>query len=332
MQDCVDFVGLHFEFNSDRSVCHITQPLKLQQLFDSSGLSLCRPQFTPDMPNVLVSSLDCPSPDDKDQIEFMKSKPYRKRVGQLLWIARSTRPDIAYQVNALARVAHNPGKAHWDASTYLIRYLHHTSDYGLTYVRDPVYDTTPGQWKPVAWSDATWAPDYGDVYDNYRSTTGWMVSVGQNVVNWCSHRQPVVAQSSTESEWYAAADAAKEAVHFRHMFNDLSIPIHGAISLRCDNQSTIKQSVNAVDQKNSRHIGQRAHFLRQQCNSGQLSLLFVPTKEQRADLFIKCLPTPAHEDLRRKIGVISHKTAFSKNFKTDYISPQFSQTSNTAFA
>ena len=157
-----------------------------------------------------------------------------------------------------------------------------------------------------------------------------MVSVEQNVVNWCSHRQPVVAQSSTESEWYAAADAAKEAVHFRHMFNDLSIPIHGAISLRCDNQSTIKQSVNAVDQKNSRHIGQRAHFLRQQCNSGQLSLLFVPTKEQRADLFTKCLPTPAHEDLRRKIGVISHKTAFSKNFKTDYISPQFSQTSNTA--
>ena len=84
MQDCVDFVGLHFEFNSDRSVCHITQPLKLQQLFDISGLSLCRPQFTPGMPNVLVSSLDCPSPDDKDQIEFMKSKPYRKRVGQLL--------------------------------------------------------------------------------------------------------------------------------------------------------------------------------------------------------------------------------------------------------
>ena len=63
MKGGVDFVGLHFKFNSDRSVCHITQPLKIQPLIQSSGLSASRPLFTSGIPNVLVFSRDCPDAD-----------------------------------------------------------------------------------------------------------------------------------------------------------------------------------------------------------------------------------------------------------------------------
>jgi hypothetical protein len=185
----------------------------------------------------------------------------------------------------------------------IIRYVATTRDHGLVYKRSTSLLAVPGQWKPVLWTDATWAEDYGTFYDNYCSTTGWTCMLGDCNVSWSSHKQGAVAQSSAESEWYAAADGAKEALYMRKLFRDLHIPLHGPVKVMCDNQSAIRQSVNAVDQRNSRHVGMKAHFLRQQCHAGNLQLHYVPTGEQRADIFTKCLPQPAHEHLRPLIGV-----------------------------
>jgi hypothetical protein len=303
-QDCTDFIGLHFEFNADRSAVIITQPLKVNELCSDAGLTNCRPAHTPGIPNVLLSDRDCPSPDDKVQLEFMKNKLYRKRVGHLLWIARSSRPDISYQVNALARVAHNPGKAHWEASTYLIRYVSHTRDFGLVYRRP---DTMPSG--PTIWSDATWAPDYGTWWDNYRSTSGFCVTGnlnGSNIISWGSLRQPVVALSSAESEWYAAVESAKEALYIQKVFKDLDMSAVSPMLLRCDNQSSIKQSLMAVNQRASRHVGLKAHFLRHLCHAGKIIMQYVCTTDQLSDLLTKVLPRPTHEHLRRKTGVLSY--------------------------
>jgi hypothetical protein len=303
-QDCTDFIGLHFEFNATRTAVIITQPLKVSELCVDAGLENSRPLYTPGIPNTLISDRDCPKPEDTKQLEFMKNKPFRKRVGQLLWIARSTRPDISYQVNSLARVAHNPGKNHWDASTYLIRYVAHTKDYGLVYRRPTNTPTAP-----TVWSDATWAPDYGTWYDNYRSTSGYCTTGntdGSNMLSWGSLRQSVVALSSAESEWYAAVEAAKEALYVQKIFVDLGIKAISPLKLLCDNQSTIKQSIMAVNQRSSRHIGMKAHFLRHLCHAGKIAMEYISTREQIADLLTKCLPKPTHVYLRRKMGILSY--------------------------
>lgn len=241
----------------------------------------------------------------------MKDKPYRSLVGLLLWIARISRPDIQYQVGCLARAAHNPGKKHWDACKHMIRYMKHTHTHGIRYKRVPELNSVPGQFKPTLWPDATWAPNYGSFYDNYRSVTGWCCSVGSdnnpeagNLISWGSHRQSVVALATAESEWHAATEAAKEALYVADLFEALKIPLHGNITLRCDNQATISQSVNAVDHKASRHIGMKAHFLRQQCNWGKLQLSYQETKTQRGDIFTKLLPEPDHVRMRECLGVV----------------------------
>ena len=315
-QDCVEFLGMSLAFNADRSAVHITQPKSLVPLLRDANLLQGRPSYTPGIPNTLVSSLDSPAPDDTEQRDFMQQRPFRSRIGSLLWLARVSRPDIAYQVNALARVAHNPGKRHWDDSTYLLRYLSHTQDYGLTYRRTPPGALSPGQWKSTIWTDATWAPDYGNLFDNYRSTSGWCTTVGPNtaplnLVQWNSNRQSIVALSSTESEYIAATEGAKESTYFRSLIDDLSVLQYGPTPLLCDNESTIKQAINVDSKHRSRHIGQRVHFLRQLCNQGLLDISYIPTTDQCADLFTKCLPRPAHERLRAKIGVLPSNVALA---------------------
>ena len=211
-------------------------------------------------------------------------------------------PQIAYQVNALTRVSHNPGKAHWDATTKLIRYVSHNRDMGLVYT-----DESHARSKvPLAlWSDATWAPDYGTMFDNYRSTTGWCSTAFDNVLSWTSHRQTVVAQSTPESEWYAAADAAKEAAYIKNIFSEMGISAPRTTPLKCDNQSTIKQSINQVDLRRCRHLGMRTHYLRQQCHAGHLQLQYVPSNDQKGDIFTKVLHTPQHEALRKSLNCMT---------------------------
>ena len=166
------------------------------------------------------------------------------------------------------------------------------------------------------WSDATCAPDYGNFYDNYRSTTGWCSTAFDNLLSWSSHRQTVVAQSTPESEWHAAADAAKEAAYINNLFYELGIDCPRSVPLKCDNQSTIKQSLNQVDQRRCRHLGMKTHFLRQQCHAGHLSLSYVPSASQKGDIFTKCLATAQHEPMRRSLNVMT-----TQQFMTIYDSP-----------
>ena len=95
----------------------------------------------------------------------------------------------------------------------------------------------------------------------------WCATAFDNLLSWSSHRQTAVAQSTPESEWRAAADAAKEAAFLKNLFYELKIDCPRDVPLRCDNQSTIKQSLNQVDQRRCRHLGMKTHFLRcQQCH------------------------------------------------------------------
>jgi hypothetical protein len=60
---------------------------------------------------VLYTKSQCSASDSEEAI-MMKSMPYRELIGTLLWVANSTRPDIAYGVEALAKFTNNPGEIH----------------------------------------------------------------------------------------------------------------------------------------------------------------------------------------------------------------------------
>ena len=303
-QVCTDFIGMNISWGPDNSWVRIDQPKFINNMLGEHGFAECRTQKTPAIPGVLLSTLDSPADDESGDADrsAMKGLPLRARVGSQLWLARTSRPDLSHSVGALTRVVSKPGKAHWDASSYLMRYVAGTKSLGLTFHRDD--SVLPGQFKPTGYTDSDYAPDWGDKYMNYNSTTGWVFTLNGTAVSWRSRRQDRCAQSSSEAEWYAAADAAKEAEHLRLLMLDLGNPIHGPIYLNADNQSAIKCSENTTNQEQQKHISVRSHFLRQQVRRGVLKLQWVPGADNWSDQFTKPVPAPLLKRCRAGYGLM----------------------------
>ena len=304
LTDCNAFIGLNFTWSAwvdgHREQCAIDMPNKLSSLLRAYDFEVCRATHTPSVPNTIIKH-DEPIPEgpagDDERARAAAFQP-RAFVGLALWIERGYRPDIAYQVGALSRVTHCFNDKHIAAAKHLLRYLNTTKDLKLIYRRNPDVRSRV----PEMWVDADYLPDYGDTTDNYRSTTAWLAIANGTAVSWKSQRQPRLAQSSTESEYYAAADAVKEAARIRALHDDLGYRT-GPTTVHEDNQSCIKQSQNPCDREGQKHIDVRAHYLREQTHAGNVVMKYVSTSLQIADCLSKNLPRPAFELHRKAMGL-----------------------------
>jgi len=286
-QRCTEFTGMRLTWHPDGSLA-ISQPGCVSSILHKYGHWDCRPAFIPALANTPIKLSDCPAdgPDGDADRAFMKDKPYREAIGDLLWIARVFRFDIQYAVNACSRVAHKPGPAHWHAVCHILRYLNHTRDYQLIYAKP----TEPDD-HTIGFTDSDYAPAYGTEFDNYRSTSGNIISHNRHALMWKSRRQDRAAQSSTEAEYYAAASAAKDLLYTSQLMKSLA-PHRDLLDtpeLRADNKSAIACAQNAQDNDKQRHIDVRAHFLRDNIRRGELNISYVPGVENPADAQTKPL-------------------------------------------
>jgi ATP-binding cassette subfamily B (MDR/TAP) protein 1 len=130
----------------------------------------------------------------------MDKIPYASTIGSLMYDMVCTRPDIAYTVGVVSRYMSNPGKQHWEAVKWIMRYLKSSLKTCLSF--------TAGGLKLEGLVDADLA---GDV-DSRKSTTGYVYTLGRAVVSWSSILQKIVALSTTEAEYVAVSESAKEIV------------------------------------------------------------------------------------------------------------------------
>jgi hypothetical protein len=139
----------------------------------------CKPVSTPLNPGVRLSTSIFPQNDAK--VSEMKQVPYISIVGSLMYLAVTSRPDIAYAAEVLARFNSNPGPPHWQAAKHVLRYLKGTMDHKITY--QPSDSPEPF----ITYSDA----DHAGNPDNGKSTGGYMVKIGSGAVSWSSKLQPL---------------------------------------------------------------------------------------------------------------------------------------------
>ncbi|GJU33246.1 ribonuclease H-like domain-containing protein [Tanacetum coccineum] len=148
---------------------------------------------------------------------------YRSLAGALQYLT-FTRPDLSYAVQQLCLYMHDPREPHLNAMKRVLRYLRGTTDLGLQLFR-----STTSQF--IAYSDADWA----GCPAMRRSTSGYCVYLGDNLLTWSSKRQDTLSRSSAETEYRGVANAVAKTSWIHNLLRELHTPLFTATLVYCDN-------------------------------------------------------------------------------------------------
>jgi len=213
-------------------------------------------------------------------------------VGALLYIATTTRPDIAAAVSILCRRVSSPRQCDWTAVKRVMRYLKETINLKLKL-------TTCDNLQLVCYADADWA---GDTLDR-KSTSGYLFQLGDTVVSWLSKKQGSAPLSSTEAEYISAALASQELIWIRQLLTDLHMPCTQPTTMYEDNQGRIKLASNEKINARTKHIDIRFHHLRDLQTSGIINLKYCSTEQMLADIMTKPLGRDKLNNINDQIGL-----------------------------
>jgi hypothetical protein len=281
------YLGL--EVQQTKEGIKIGQAAYAAKLIERSGMSDCNVCAVP-MESRLKLSRESESPP-------VDATEYRSLVGGLRYLM-NTRPDITYAVNYVSRFLETPKEDHRAAVKHLLRYVAGTLDLGVFYRRGKSEDH-----QLIGYSDSDYA---GDV-DDRKSTSGMLFCLGSSPITWNSGKQKVVALSSCEAEYIAAAYGACQGVWLARLLKDLIGGKPGAPILRVDNKSAIDLARNPVHHERSKHIETKYHYIRECVEDGKISLEQISTGDQLADIMTKSLARVKFQELRERIGIVNIK-------------------------
>ncbi|KAL1488506.1 hypothetical protein ABEB36_014972 [Hypothenemus hampei] len=276
------FVGIEILKNDDGSI-FINQESYTRRIIKQYNMEQANPSKTPEDAHTNLFK-------ENDVLILEKGIPFRQIIGSLMFLAVTTRPDIAHAVGVLSRFLDKYTYQHWNAAKRIIRYLIGTVNHGIFY-------KSISNVNLIGYSDA----DYGNDMITRRSTTGYLCEINESPVSWCSKRQSVVSLSTMESEYMAATQLTKQIIWLRRLINEIDEEIIDPTKIYIDNQSTIKFIRNPEFHARTKHIDIQFHFIKEKFQEGEIILpLYIPGEVQHADILTKPLPGGRFEMLKGK--------------------------------
>ncbi|XP_021984935.1 uncharacterized mitochondrial protein AtMg00810-like [Helianthus annuus] len=275
------FLGIHVQRKGDKMF--LSQQVYAKEIIDRAGMSSCKPVATPIDTKTKFGS--------NSGSDFDDSTLYRSLAGAFQYLT-FTRPDICYAVQQVCMHMLAPKVDHWNALKRIIRYLQGTSSNGLTISASVDFYLR-------AYTDADWA----GCLDTRRSTSGYCIYLGPNIISWSSKRQSVFSRSSAEVEYRGVENVVGEICWLCNLLLELHKPLTTASLVYCDNISAIYLSGNPVQHQLTKHIELDIHFVRDLVQCGCIRVLHIPTRFQVAEIFTKGLPKVLFDDFRSSLSI-----------------------------
>ena len=287
MFDCHDlgvaqyFLGMSIERQPGK--LWLGQPKYARDILERFGMSDCKPRRIPLDVNLKISK-------EGEQLDSAEAARYPEIVGSLLYLTGCTRPDLAQSVGVLSRYMSAPTKEHMSAAKQVLRYLAGTVDLGLMYEQ--------GDGIVRGYCDA----DYAGDQDKRRSTSGYVFLLNGGAVSWNSKLQPTVAASTCESEFMAAAYAAKEALWLRQLMAEFQGEVR-SVELRADNKGALALLHHPTGHQRTKHIDVAHRFVQDRVERGELEYKYVETACMVADCLTKAVPLQKLVENRGDFGL-----------------------------
>ncbi|GJZ41770.1 putative ribonuclease H-like domain-containing protein, partial [Tanacetum coccineum] len=199
---------------------------------------------------------------------------YRSMIGSLMYLTAS-RPDIMFAVCACSRFQVTPKSSHLSAVKRIFRYLKGKPKLGLWYPRVSSFDLE-------SYSDS----DYARANLDRKSTTGGCQFLGRRLISWQCKKQTIVATSTTEAEYVAAASCCGQVLWIQNQMLDYGFNFMNT-KIYIDNESTICIVKNPVYHSKTKHIAIRHHFIRDAYEKKLIQVLKIHTDDNVADLLTK---------------------------------------------
>ncbi|GJS94042.1 putative ribonuclease H-like domain-containing protein [Tanacetum coccineum] len=186
---------------------------------------------------------------------------YRSMIGSLMYLTAS-RPDIMFAVCACSRFQVTPKTSHLSAVKRIFRYLKGKPKLGLWYPRVSSFDLE-------SYSDS----DYAGANLDRKSTTGGCQFLGRRLISWQCKKQTIVATSTIEAEYVAAASCCGQVLWIQNQIQ--------------------------------KHIAIRHHFIRDAYEKKLIQVLKIHTDDNVADLLTKAFDVSRFQFLVVNIGMIN---------------------------
>ncbi|GJR47563.1 ribonuclease H-like domain-containing protein [Tanacetum coccineum] len=198
MGELTFFLGLQVQ--QKKKGIFISQDKYVHEILKKFNYTDVKSASTPtDLERPLVKDADA---DDVDE------HLYRSMIGSLMYLTAS-RPDIMFAVCACARFQVSPKTSHLLAVKRIFRYLKGKPSLGLWYSKDSPLEL-------VAYTDS----DYAGATLDRKSTTGGCQFLGNRLISWQCKKQTVVATSTTEAEYVAAANCCGQVLWIQNQLLD----------------------------------------------------------------------------------------------------------------
>ncbi|GJW31320.1 putative ribonuclease H-like domain-containing protein [Tanacetum coccineum] len=282
MGELTFFLGLQVTQKDDG--IFISQDKYVDEILKKFGFSTVKTASTP---------METSKPLMKDEnAEDVDVHLYRSMIGSLMYLT-SSRPDIMFVVCACARFQVTPKVSHLHAVKRIFRYLKGQPKLGLWYPKDSPFDLE-------AYTDS----DYAGASLDRKSITGGCQFLESRLISWQCKKQTVVANSTTEAEYVAAASCCGQVLWIQNQMLDYGYNFMNT-KIFIDNESTICIVKNPVFHSKTKHIEIRHHFIRDSNEKKLIQMIKIHTDQNVTDLLTKAFDVGRFQYLIASIGMLN---------------------------
>lgn len=215
---------------------------------------------------------------------------YRRLVGRLIYLT-FTRPELSYIVHLLSQFMKKPLAEHWLAALRVVHYLKGCPDQGIML-------SSTCNLALTTYCDSDWSA----CPLTRRSLSAYIVMLGDSLVSWKTKKQKTVSRSSAGAEYRSMADATCELKWLKRLLQQFGFSHVRPMRLFCDSQSAIHIAKNSVFYERTKHVEKDCHTVRDAVQAKLITIEYISTKNQPADLLTKALPAPTFQFLLSKLA------------------------------